>query len=88
MNENLKVSFYLKRERKKKKNGNSVYRHLKNYLKDKLNVNDIPFGKINISLIENYAYYLKVDLQLAANSVRSFIIPFQNLLPLPKCLEQ
>ena len=54
------------------------YRHLKNYLKNKLEVDDIPFGKVNIALIEDYTYYLKVDLRLAPASVRSFIKPFRT----------
>ncbi|MDR2690791.1 MAG: site-specific integrase [Dysgonamonadaceae bacterium] len=54
------------------------YRHLKNFLKDKLNVDDIPFAKVDIALIEDYAYYLKVDLKLAARSVHSFLAPFRT----------
>jgi hypothetical protein len=42
------------------------YRHFRNFLKEKLHADDIPFGKIDIALIEDYAFYLKVDLQLAA----------------------
>ena len=56
------------------------YRHLKNYLKDKSGVDDIPFGKVNIALIEDYTYYLKVDLQLAARSVHSFLAPFRTVV--------
>jgi site-specific recombinase XerD len=51
------------------------FRHFKNFLKEKLSVDDIPFGKVNIALIEDYAYYLKVDLHLAAISVHSFMAP-------------
>jgi site-specific recombinase XerD len=54
------------------------YRHLKNYLKSKFCVDDIPFGKVNISLIEDYAYYLKVDLKMAAFSVRAYMKPFRT----------
>ena len=54
------------------------YRHLKNFLKEKLNVDDIPFGKVDIAFIESYVYYLKVDLQLAARSVHSFLAPFRT----------
>ena len=54
------------------------YRHMKNYLKHKLNVDDIPFGKVNIALINDYAYYLKVDLKMAACSVHSFLAPFRT----------
>jgi len=54
------------------------YRHLKNFLKEKLNVDDIPFGKVDIAFIESYAYYLKVDLQLSARSVHSFLAPLRT----------
>jgi site-specific recombinase XerD len=54
------------------------YQHFKNFLKEKLGVDDIPFGKVNIALIEDYAYYLKVDLQLSAWSVHSFIAPLRT----------
>ncbi|MDR1368721.1 MAG: site-specific integrase [Dysgonamonadaceae bacterium] len=54
------------------------YRHLKNFLKEKLSVDDIPFGKVNIALIEDFAYYLKVDLHLSAWSVHSFIAPLRT----------
>jgi site-specific recombinase XerD len=54
------------------------YQHFKNFLKKKLKVNDIPFGKVDIALIEDYAYYLKVDLKLSAWSVHSFIAPLRT----------
>jgi site-specific recombinase XerD len=56
------------------------YRHLKNYLREKLNVDDIPFGKVDIALIEDYAYYLKVDLKMAATSLHSFMAPFRTTI--------
>jgi len=54
------------------------YRHLKNFLKEKLNVDDIPFGKVDIAMIEDYTYYLKIELRLSANSVISFLKPFRT----------
>jgi site-specific recombinase XerD len=51
---------------------------LKDFLKNRLNVDDIPFGKVDIALIENYAYYLKVDLKMAARSVHSFLAPLRT----------
>jgi site-specific recombinase XerD len=56
------------------------YRHLKNFLKDKLSVEDIPFGKVDIALIEDYAYYLKVDLKMAARSVHSIMDPLRTVI--------
>jgi site-specific recombinase XerD len=54
------------------------YRHLKDFLKDKLQVDDIPFGKVDIALIEDYACYLKVELKMAARSVHSYMAPFRT----------
>ena len=54
------------------------YRHLKNYLKEKRNVDDIPFGKVSIALIEDYVYYLKVEQLMSACSVNSFLAPFRT----------
>jgi site-specific recombinase XerD len=54
------------------------YKHLKAFLKEKRNVDDIPFGKVDIALIEDYAYYLKVELRMAARSVHSYLAPFRT----------
>ena len=54
------------------------YRHLKMYLQNKLEVEDVPFGKVDITFIKDYVYYLKIDLQLAPMSVRSFLAPFRT----------
>ena len=56
------------------------YRHLQTYLQNKLEVSDIPFGKVDIAFIEDYVYYLKIDLQLAPMSVRSFLAPFRTVV--------
>jgi len=56
------------------------YRHLQTYLQSKLEVSDIPFGKVDIAFIEDYVYYLKIDLQLAPMSVRSFLAPFRTVV--------
>jgi site-specific recombinase XerD len=54
------------------------YRHLRDFLMDRLNTGDISFGRVDIALIEDYACYLKVDLRLAAWSVHSFLAPFRT----------
>jgi site-specific recombinase XerD len=54
------------------------HKHLKAFLKEKWNVDDIPFGKVDIALIEDYAYYLKVELRMAARSVHSYLAPFRT----------
>ncbi|GHU87985.1 tyrosine recombinase [Bacteroidia bacterium] len=57
---------------------NDGYRHLRTYLIEKLGVDDIPFGKVDIALIEDYSYYLKIELRMAAFSVRAFMKPFRT----------
>ncbi len=54
------------------------YRHLQQFLKNKLGVDDISFGKVTISLVEDYAYYLKIDLKMKAFSVRTYLKPFRT----------
>ena len=54
------------------------FKHLKDFLKVKLNVDDIPFGKVDIAFIEDYAYYLKVDLRMKPASVHSFLAPLRT----------
>jgi site-specific recombinase XerD len=56
------------------------FKQLQKYLRNKLQVDDIPFGKIDIAFIEDYVYYLKIDLQLAPMSVRSFLAPFRTVV--------
>ena len=56
------------------------HRHFKMYLQNKLEVEDIPFGRVDIAFIKDYVYYLKIDLQLAPMSVRSFLAPFRTVV--------
>ena len=56
------------------------HRHFTAYLQNKLEVEDIPFGKVDIAFIKDYVYYLKIDLQLAPMSVRSFLAPFRTVV--------
>jgi site-specific recombinase XerD len=53
---------------------------LKGFLKDRLSADDLPFGQVDIALIEEYACYLKVDLKMAARSVHSFLAPFRTIV--------
>ena len=56
------------------------FKQLQKYLQNKLQVDDIPFGKVDVAFIEDYVYYLKIDLQLAPMSVRSFLAPFRTVV--------
>ncbi|TFD96427.1 site-specific integrase [Dysgonomonas capnocytophagoides] len=55
----------------------TAYRHMKDFLQQKYGVDDIPFPQINIAFIEAYAFYLKIDLQMTARTVKGNMIPFR-----------
>jgi site-specific recombinase XerD len=55
-------------------------KHFKDFLREKQGVDDIPFCKVNINLIEDYACYLKIDLRMSPNTVRINMKPFRTLL--------
>ena len=54
-------------------------RHFKDFLNEKLNVDDIPFGKLDIELIESYVRYMKVDLRMSSNTVRINMKPLRTV---------
>jgi site-specific recombinase XerD len=56
-----------------------AFRHFKNFLREKLDADDIPFGKLDIELIESYVRYMKIDLRLSANTVRINIKPLRTV---------
>jgi site-specific recombinase XerD len=43
-------------------------------------VEDLPFGKVDIELIESYARYLKIDLRMSPNTVKINMKPFRTLV--------
>ena len=55
----------------------TAYRHLEDFLQQKYGVNDIPFGQLNITLIEAYSLYLKKDLRMTLRTVKGNMIPFR-----------
>jgi integrase len=56
-----------------------AFRHFKNFMKEKLDTTDIPFGKLDIELIESYIRYMKVDLRYSSNTVRINIKPLRTV---------
>jgi integrase len=56
-----------------------AFRHFKNFLREKLNTEDIPFGKLDIELIESYVRYMKIDLRFSLNTVRINIKPLRTV---------
>lgn len=55
----------------------TAYRHMKDFLSLKYNTNDIPFGQVDITFIEAYARYLKIDQHMTPRTVRGNIIPLR-----------
>jgi hypothetical protein len=49
-------------------------------LSGRYGVDDIPFGKVDIALVEAYACYLKTDLNLSPRTVKSNMIPFRTVV--------
>ena len=58
----------------------AAYRHFKGFLSHKYNADDIPFNIVNIAMIEEFAYYLKIDARLAARTARSTMKPFRAVV--------
>lgn len=58
----------------------AAYRHFKGFLIHKYNADDIPFSMVNIAMVEEFAYYLKIDARLAARTARSTMKPFRTVV--------
>lgn len=58
----------------------AAYRHFKGFLRHKYNADDIPFNMVNIAMVEEFAYYLKIDARLAARTARSTMKPFRTVV--------
>jgi site-specific recombinase XerD len=58
----------------------AAYRHFKGFLRHKYNADDIPFCMVNMAMVEEYAYYLKIDARLAARTARATIKPFRTVV--------
>ena len=54
-------------------------RHFRNFLREKLKVDDITFSKFDIELIESYVQYMKVDLRMSPNTARINIKPLRTV---------
>ena len=56
----------------------NAYRHMKEFLQEKYNLTDIPFGKIDTPFVETYFHYLKIDLKMTERSVKTNMNPFRQ----------
>jgi site-specific recombinase XerD len=55
-----------------------AFRHMKDFLLQKYGVSDIPFRQVDITFIEAYSLYLKIDLRMAPRTVKTNMIPFRT----------
>lgn len=53
--------------------------HFKDFLQEKYGVDDIPFGKVDVAMIEALAYYLKIDLRMTPRTVKRTWFPSVRL---------
>lgn len=54
--------------------------HFKDFLREKYSVDDIPFGKVDVAMIEALAYYLKIDLRMTPRTVKTNMVPFRTIV--------
>ena len=55
-------------------------KHFKDFLIDKYSVDDVPFGKLDIEMIEAFALYMKIDLRFSPCTVRVNMKPLRTLV--------
>ncbi|MDR1760885.1 MAG: phage integrase SAM-like domain-containing protein [Bacteroidales bacterium] len=53
---------------------NNTYKKLQQFLKKKYNMRDIPLTQLNLSFIENFDFYLRVEQQFKPASVNTTIV--------------
>ena len=58
----------------------AAYRHFKGFLMHRHNANDIPFSKVDAAMVEEYAYYLKIDARLSPRTARATMKPFRTVV--------
>ncbi len=58
----------------------NAHRHFKAFLQHKYHVGDIPFGKIDIALVDDYSRYLKTDLRMKARTERGYMAIFRHVV--------
>lgn len=54
--------------------------HFKDFLREKYGVDDVPFGKVDVAMIEALAYYLKIDLRMTPRTVKTNMVPFRTIV--------
>lgn len=63
----------------------NALRHLKNFLKHKFNVSDIPFSVLDDAFINSYDFYLRVELQLKPNTILGIVTRMRKMVKYAIC---
>lgn len=60
-------------------------RHLRNFLKHKYRVSDIPFSALDMSFIESFDFYLRVELQRKPNTILGIVTRMRKMIKYAIC---
>lgn len=58
----------------------NAYRHMKEFIQERHNLSDLPFGKIDTPFVESYFHYLKIDLKMTPRTVKTNMNPFRQVV--------
>lgn len=58
----------------------TAYLHMKEFLQERYNLTDVPFGKIDTPFVEAYFHYLKIDLTMTPRTVKTNMNPFRQVV--------
>lgn len=56
--------------------------HLIRFLRKKYNISDVPFTKLDLSFIEAYDFYLRVELKRKSNTILGIVRPLRKMIKL------
>ena len=60
-------------------------RHLRNFLKHKYNVSDVPFSALDIAFIEAFDFYLRIELKRKANTILGIVTRMRKMIKYAIC---
>lgn len=63
----------------------NALRHLKNFLKHKYKVSDVPFSVLDNAFINSYDFYLRVELRLKPNTVLGIVTRMRKMIKYAVC---
>lgn len=63
----------------------NALRHLKNFLKHKYKVSDVPFSALDDAFINSYDFYLRVELRLKPNTILGIVTRMRKMIKYAVC---